>query len=70
MIATIDQKDIARAKFSQFPDVLKEALKIAAERNKWDADTWTLQVKMIARSIECKDATAEEIAAAYRVPPL
>lgn len=69
-ITTIDHKAIAREKFSMFPDVLKEALKIAAERNKWDTDTWILQVKMVARYIECKEGTAEEISAAYLVPAL
>jgi hypothetical protein len=69
-ITTIDPKAIARAQFSRFPDELQKALRIAAERNKWCPDTWKLQVTMVARAIECKDATAEEIAAAYRVPPL
>jgi NADH:ubiquinone oxidoreductase subunit E len=69
-ITTIDPKDIARAQFERFHDELQKALRIAAERNKWCPDTWMLQVTMVASAIELKDATVEELVAAYRVPPL
>lgn len=65
---TTDQKDELRIKFKGFSEELKNALQLAAARNKWDSKTWMLQVRMIAYSVESGTATESEIAEAYRVP--
>ncbi|MBK8184872.1 MAG: hypothetical protein IPK63_19100 [Candidatus Competibacteraceae bacterium] len=56
----------ARMVFATFPPSLKAAMKGAAIRNAWCADTWTLQVGLVSDAL-LRGEDPEALADAYSI---
>lgn len=61
--------DHARLLFASFPDRLRVAMKTAATRNTWCADTWPLQIELINDALASGRQTDTELTAAYSEVP-
>ena len=62
----------ARSRFAAFPPVMQSAMRVAARRNAWDPDTWTMQVEMVVEALERDSYRIDAIrvlAEGYRAPP-
>jgi hypothetical protein len=62
-------RERSRARFAAFPDPLKQALRIAAKRHRWDEDIWEYQVRMLGAAMIEGTASVDELARAYLDSP-
>lgn len=58
-----------RITYASFPESLRTAMKIAAQRNGWCRETWAMQTQMLNTSMLAGCYSADELAAAYRNQP-
>lgn len=56
--------ETARVAFAGFPQALKAAMKGAAIRNAWSAETWPMQVSLVAEEL-LRGNDPEVMATAY-----
>ncbi|MBK8123951.1 MAG: hypothetical protein IPK54_10450 [Dokdonella sp.] len=56
--------ETARVAFAGFPQALKAAMKGAAIRNAWSAETWPMQVSLVAEAL-LRGNDPEVMATAY-----
>lgn len=59
----------AREIFASFPQCLRDAMKIAAQRFGWTPEDWRMQTLMLHDAMLAGRYSPEEIAAAYAKPP-
>ena len=60
--------DADRLTYAAFPKALKTAMKIAAQRNDWNRESWALQTDLIHRSLLTGTTTEADIIAGYTQP--
>jgi hypothetical protein len=60
--------DTARSVFATLPSELRAAMKVAAQRNAWCADTWPIQVTMAHEALAAGWQPAD-LAQRYQQPP-
>lgn len=58
-----------RLTYACFPQALREAMKIAAQRWSWDRETWRYQTALIQETLLSGRYDADELAVAYRNSP-
>ena len=58
-----------RLTYAGFPQALRDAMKIAAQRFEWTRDDWRMQTNMIQDVIADGWYSADEIAKAYAAAP-
>ena len=58
-----------RITYASFPESLRVAMKLAAQRNGWTRADWAMQTQMLADSMARGCYSAAELATAYRLPP-
>ncbi len=70
MTETDDEvRRLNQCRYAAFPQELKAAMKIAADRWNWNKATWMLQTELISEALESGRYDAETLAEAYASPP-
>ena len=61
--------DRDRITYASFPESLRTAMKIAAQRNAWCRATWAMQTALIQDALLAGRVTEPELIAGYRLKP-
>ena len=64
-----DPAAVARLLFIRFPPGLQHGMRLAATRNAWTPEDWTLQVGLVQDAMRAGRYGAHELASAYTEPP-
>lgn len=56
---------VARIRYAALSHNLKSAVRAAAERNKWDPETWEMQINLIAAALLERTATESDLISGY-----
>lgn len=57
---------VARIRYAALSQNLKSAVRAAAERNKWDSETWEMQINLIAAALLERTATESDLISGYQ----